>query len=156
MNVLATLHDVRSAIHSLRRSPGFTLIAIVTLALGIGANTSMFSIVNAYVLRPAPYPESDRLDRIYRGTAQNAQGHISPADYLDARSEAKNYGDVAAYGFLDMTLSEAGQPAETTRGLRISTNLFSVLGLAPQLGRGFRPDEEVLGNHRVLVISHRC
>ena len=86
MNGLAVLGDLRFAVKSLARSPGFTLIAIVTLGLGIGANTSMFSILNGYMLRPLPYPDSDRLDRIYRATAQNSRGGVSPADYLDLKS----------------------------------------------------------------------
>ncbi len=152
---LAILRDLHFAIKSLRRSPGLVLIAIVTLGLGIGANTSMFSILNGYMLQPAPYPDSDQLDRIYRTTAQNSRGGISPADYLDLKSEMNGYGEIAAYAGFDMSLSEPGQPAETPFALRISANLFSTLGTEPQLGRSFRPDETLLGNHRVLMISHR-
>ena len=143
------------AIKSLCRSPGFTLIAIVTLGLGIGANTSMFSILNGYLLRPAPYADRDRLDRIYRATRQDSRGGFSPADYLDLKSEMSGYGEIAAYTSSDMSLSEPGKPAEMAQGLRISANLFSTLGTTPQLGRSFRPDEEISGNHRVLIISHR-
>ena len=139
------MNDVRFALKSLARTPGFTLIAVVTLALGIGANTSAFSILNALLLRPLPYAESRELDRIYRTTTQNARGAISPADYLDLRSQSSGYGDMAAYGVTDMSLSEPGQPAEMALGLRISANLFSTLGTKPQLGRSFRPDEERLG-----------
>ena len=74
------------AIKSLLRSPGFTLLAIVTLGLGIGANTSMFSILNGYMLRPAPYADRDLLDRIYRATRQDSRGGFSPADYLYLKS----------------------------------------------------------------------
>ena len=98
---LTVLGDLRFAIKSLRRSPGFTLIAIITLGLGIGANASMFSLLNAYMLRPAPYADRDRLDRIYRATAQNSRGGISPADYLDLKSEMNGYGEIAAYGPLE-------------------------------------------------------
>ena len=152
---LGILRDLRFAIKSLRRSPGFTLIAVITLALGIGATTSAFSILNALLLRPLPYADSRQLDRIYRTTAQNSRGGVSPADYLDLRSQMNGYGEIAAYGISDMSLSEPGEPAEMARGLRISANLFSTLGTAPQLGRSFRPDETLLGNHRVLIISHR-
>src|SRR5438093_9925329 len=152
---VAILPDLRFAIKSLRRSPGFTLIAIVTLGLGIGANTSMFSILNGYMLRPAPYPDRDQVDRIYRATPQNPLGAFSAADYLDLKSEMKGYGEVATYGISDMSLSEPGKPAETAEGLRVSANLFSILGTNPQLGRSFRPDEEILGNHHVLILSHR-
>jgi putative ABC transport system permease protein len=149
------MNDVRFALKSLARTPGFTLIAVVTLALGIGANTSAFSILNALLLRPLPYADSRELVRIYRATAQSARGAVSAADYLDLRSQVSGYGDVAAYGVADMSVSEPGQPAEMALALRISANLFSTLGAEPGLGRGFRRDEEVAGNHRVLILSHR-
>jgi putative ABC transport system permease protein len=151
----AILRDLRLAVKSLRRSSGFTFIAIVTLGLGIGANSSMFSILDGYMLRPAPYPESDRLDRIYRATPQNARGGVSPADYNDLKSEMNGYGEIAAYAGSDVSVSAPGSPAEMTAGLRVSANLFSTLGSEPRLGRGFRPEEEILGNHRVLVLSDR-
>src|SRR6267143_3235834 len=157
MNKLSgILGDVRFAIRSLSRAPGFVLIAVVTLGLGIGANTSAFSVLNEVLLRPLPYADTDHLDRIYRATAQNSRGGISPADYLDLKSEMNGYGEIAAYGSSDMSLSEPGKPAEMAEGARASANLFSTLGVAPALGRGFRPDEALLGNHRVLVISNRC
>jgi predicted permease len=152
---LAVLRDLRFAAKSLVRSPSFTLIAVITLGLGIGANTSMFSILNGYMLRPSPYPDRDRVDRIYRATRRDARGGISPADYLDLKSQMSGYGDIAAYTVSDMSLSEPGKPAEMAEGLRVSANLFSTLGTTPDLGRSFRPDEEILGNHRVLIISHR-
>ena len=152
---LPILRDLRFAIKSLQRTPGFTIIAVITLGLGIGANTSMFSVLDGYLLRAAPYPDRDRLERIYRTTPQNSRGGFSPADYLDLRSEMNGYGEIAAYGVSDMSLSEPGKPAEVAEGLRISANLFTTLGTKPLLGRGFRADEEILGNHHVLVISHR-
>ncbi|PYQ09261.1 MAG: permease [Acidobacteria bacterium] len=152
---LNAMNTLRFAIKSLARTPGFTLIAIVTLGLGIGANTSMFSILNGYMLRPAPYADHDRLDRIYRATRQDSRGGFSPADYLDLKPEMSGYGEIATYAGSDVSLSEPGKPAEMAMGLRISANLFSTLGATPELGRSFRPDEEILGNHRVLVISHR-
>lgn len=149
------MNEIRFALKSLRRSPGFTLVAAITLAVGIGANTSAFSILNATLLRPLPYPEADRLDRIYRATAQDARGGISPADYADLELQANGYGEIAAYGIFDMSLAEPGQPAEMARGLRVSANLFPTLGVEPQLGRGFRPDETVPGNHRVVILAYR-
>jgi len=150
---IAILGDVRFAIRSLSRSPGFVLIAVITLGLGIGANTSAFSLINEVFLRPLPYPDSGQVDRIYRATPQNSRGGVSPADYLDLKSQMNGYGDIAAYAFADMSLSAPGEPAETARGLRISGNFFPILGVQPELGRSFRT-EEVLGNHRVLIISH--
>jgi putative ABC transport system permease protein len=152
---LAILPDLRFAIRSLARSPGFVLIAVITLGLGIGANTAAFSVINEVLLRPLPYPDSGQLDRIYRAIPQNSRGGVSPADYLDLKRQMGGYGEIAAYAFADMNLSEPGQPAEMAHGLRISDDLFSTLGIQPELGRSFRPDETLLGNHRVLMISQR-
>jgi putative ABC transport system permease protein len=151
----AVLDDLRFAIRSLRRTPGFTVIAIITLGLGIGATTSSFSIPNEVLFRPLPYPDSGQLDRIYRAIPQNSRSGFSPADYLDLKPQMSGYGEIAAYAFTDMNLSEPGQPAEMAHGLRVSDNLFSTLGVEPRLGRGFRPDEAILGNHHVLLISDR-
>jgi putative ABC transport system permease protein len=147
--------DTRFALRQLTKSPGFTLTAIVTLGLGIGANTSMFTVINGLVLRPLPYADADHIDRLYRATAQNPRGGFSPADYLDLKSAMSGYGEVAAYGEAPLSIAEPGQPAEMPPGFRASANLFSVLGVQPELGRNFRPDEDRAGNHRVLIISHR-
>jgi putative ABC transport system permease protein len=152
---VAVLSDFRLAIRSLAHAPGFVLIAVITLGLGIGANTSMFSILNGYMLRPAPYAEHDRLDRIYRATRRDSRGGFSPADYLDLKPQMSGYGEIATYKSADMSLTEPGKPPEMAVGLRVSANLFSTLGTTPELGRSFRPDEEIPGNHRVLIISHR-
>ncbi len=148
------LTDVRGAIKSLLRSPGFTLIAVVTIALGIGANTAMFSILDSYLLRPAPYPDRDRVERIYRALPQDPVGGFSPADYLELKA-SNGYGDVAAYTGSDISLSQPGRPAEMAVGVRVSANLFATLGARPYLGRDFRPEEEIPGNHRALIISER-
>jgi predicted permease len=148
--------NLRLAARSLLRSPGFTLLAIVTLGLGIGANTGMFSILNSILLKPLPYPESEQLDRIDRATAQNPVGRVSPADFLDLRREMQSYGEIAAYTLGDTSLSERGQPAEIVRALRATTNLFFTLRVQPQLGRDFLPREELPGNDRVVIISERC
>jgi predicted permease len=153
--LFATLTDIRIAIRSLSRSPGLVLVAVVTLGLGIGANTSMFSLLYHYTLRPATYADRDRMDRIYRATPRTSVGAFSPADYLAVKPEMKGYGDIAAYGGADVSIAEAGHPAEMAVALRASANLFDVLGSRPRLGRSFRPDEEVFGNHRVLIISDR-
>ncbi len=152
----AVLGDLRFAIKSLARSPGFVLIAVIMLGLGIGAYTSAFTLPNEVLLRPLPYPDTDHLDRLYRATPQDSRGDVSPADYLDLTSQMNGYGTIAAYAFSDMSFSAPGEPAQMARGLRVSDNLFFTLGVEPQLGRSFRPDETLRGNHRVLIISHRC
>src|SRR5687767_12994592 len=151
-NILA---DLRFAFMSLRRSPGFTLVAIITLGLGIGANTAAFSILNEVLLRPLPYRDTEQLDRVFRVIAGNPRGAISPADFGDFAAEMHAYGEVAAYAYSDMTLSEPGTPAELASGARVSPNLFPTLGIEPQRGRAFRPEENTLGNHRVVMVSNR-
>lgn len=148
--------NLHFAFRSLVRSPGFTFLAIITLGLGIGANTAMFSIVNTVLLKPLPYPKSEQLQRLDRVTPQNPQGRVSAADYLDLRREMQAYGDIGAYSLGDTSLSEPGQPAEVVRALRISANLLSVLGVQPQLGRNFLAREDVAGNDHVVILSQRC
>jgi predicted permease len=150
------LSSLRFAARSLIHSPGFTLLAIITLGLGIGANTAMFSLINSILLKPLPYPQSEQLQRLDRVTPQNPQGRVSAADYLDLRREMEGYGDIGAYALGDTSLSEPGQPAEVVRALRITSNLFSVLRVQPQLGRNFLPKEDVPGNDRVVILSQRC
>jgi len=148
--------NFRFAFRSLLRSPGFTLLAVITLGLGIGANTAMFSIVNTVLLKPLPYPKSEQLQRLDRVTPQNPAGRVSAADYLDLRREMQTYGDIGAYALGDTSLSEPGQPADVVRALRITSNLLSVLGVQPQLGRNFLPREDVAGSDHVVILSQRC
>src|SRR5438045_5459674 len=131
------------AFRALLRSPGFTFSAIITLGLGIGANTAMFSIVNTVFLKPLPYPKSDQLQRLDRVTPQNPQGRVSAADYLDLQREMQTYGDIGAYALGDTSLSEPGPPAEGVRALRSTANLLSVLRVQPHHGRQLRPREGV-------------
>jgi predicted permease len=149
------LKDFRLALRQLVRSPGFTLLAILTLALGIGANTAMFSVLNGVLLKPLPYPDLAHLDGIYRTTAQSPAGSVSPADFRDLQREMGGYGEIAAYAYANMSLSEPGQPAEMPRSLLVTPNLFSTLGTRLQLGRDFQPREGVAGNDRVLILSQR-
>jgi putative ABC transport system permease protein len=152
---LAIVPDLRVALKSLLRTPGFTLIAIVTLGMGVGANTSAFSVINEVLLRPLPYPDPGRIDRIYRVTPQNSRGGVAPADYLDFEREKSGYGEVSGYAFADLNVSAPGEPAEMVRGLRVSPTFFPILGVQPELGRFFRPEEARAGNHRLLILSHR-
>jgi predicted permease len=146
----------RFALRSFRRSPGFALLAIITLALGIGGNTMMFSAFTSIVQKPLPYPGQDALQRFYRATPQGQSGDFSPADFRDLQGGAANYGEVAAYTPSDCSLSEPGQPAEMVSGIRCTSNLLRVLGVLPQLGRNFLPQEDLPGNDRVVIISDRC
>ena len=150
------LMDLRLGVRSLWKSPGFTLTAGLTLALGIGANTAMFSVLNGIMLKPLPYAENARLESIHRVTAQDPEGEFSVADFLDLQRAAGGYGEVAAFAGGDVSLAEPGQPAELADAIRITPNFFSLLGLRPQTGRDFRADEAVPGQDRLLIISERC
>ncbi|MEY2556761.1 MAG: hypothetical protein QOE34_186, partial [Verrucomicrobiota bacterium] len=147
--------SLRFAVRSLARSPGFTLLAIITLGLGIGANTAMFSIINSLMLKPLPYPDSAQLDAIYRATPQNREGDFSPADLIDLQHAKESYGDVAAYAVSDASLSEPGHAAEMAHAARSTSNLFSLLGTQPQLGRDFRSGDDTPGRDRVVILSQR-
>ena len=107
--------DLKFAFRSLFKRPGFVAVAVITLALGIGGNTAMFSLFNSAVLKPLPYVDSERLDRIDRATPQNRQGRASPADFLDLRKEPGPYERLAGYVAGDVSLAEPGQAAEVVR-----------------------------------------
>ncbi|HUG10224.1 MAG TPA: ABC transporter permease [Opitutaceae bacterium] len=147
--------DLRFAFRQLVRSPGFSILAIVTLGLGIGANTSMFSALNGVVFKQLPYANLDQLDRIYRVTPQNAEGNMSPADFLELQKSSDTYGDYAASAHNQVSLSDPGQPAQQASAARATANFFSMLGVQPQLGRGFLPGEGAAGLDRVAVLSQR-
>lgn len=150
------LKDLRFAVRQLIKSPSFTLLAVVTLGLGIGINTAMFNMLYSILMKPLPYPESAQLDRIFRATAQSPRGNVSPAEVLDLRREMADYGEIAAYTLADSSLSGPGQPAEMAPALRVSSNFFSILRIPPQFGRAFQRTEETPGNDRVVIISQRC
>ena len=148
--------DLHFGVRQLARSPGFTLLAVVTLGLGIGANTAMFSLVNSILLKPLPYADSAQLDRLFRATPQNRDGGFSPADYRDLQQGIAPYGEVAAYLGGEASLADPGQPAEMETAFRFSANLLPMLGVKVQLGRNFRSTEEIHGNDRVVILSQRC
>src|SRR5262249_40366684 len=142
---------------SLARTPGFTLFGVLTLALGIGANTVMFSTFNSIVLKPLPYPDPERLERIDRVTPHDSHGKLAPADFVDLRRQIDDgLGELAAYGFLDVSLADKGQPSQIVEAARATATLFPMLGVKPLLGRTFRSDEEIPSEDRVLVLARRC
>ncbi|HVT74434.1 MAG TPA: ABC transporter permease [Lacunisphaera sp.] len=145
--------SLRLAARSLRKSPGFTLTAVATLALGIGVNTAMFSVVNTLLLRPAPYPQPDRLVRLFRTTAEARDWTLSLPDLRDAAT-SDAFATVTPFQWWSFSLAEPGQPAELLHGAIASANLFTTLGVQPFLGRGFTAEEQQPGRDRVAVISH--
>ncbi len=150
------LKDLSLGVRQLIRTPGFSLLAIITLGLGIGANTAMFSLVNSVLLKPLPYPDSAQLDRLYRVTAQNPEGGFSYADFHDLQQAARPYGKVTAYLVGEAALAEPGRPADMAASSRIGANFLPLLGVQLQAGRNFLTAEETPGNDRVVILSQRC
>ena len=148
--------DLRFAARALAKSPGFGLIAIVSLALGIGANTAMFSYVDAVLLRPLPVPESGRIVEVAATTPDVRLGRVSYADYVDLRDRAKTLQALASYEFFTAGIAaHSNQVPRYTLDAAVSGNFFSGLRIRPVLGRGIRPDEDAVeGRDAVAVISY--
>ena len=145
--------SLKFVLRSLRKSPGFTGIALLTLALGIGVNTAMFGLVNALLLRPAPYPDAERLVAVFRTGPQSKSWPLSEPDLRDERAQVKSLKSLAAFQWWSFSLAEPGQPAEQLQGLFASAALFSTLGVQPSLGRSFTVEEEADGRDRVVVLT---
>jgi len=152
-----TIQDLRFAARTLRRNPGFTAAAIAVLALGIGANTAIFSATNAFLFRPLPFGDADRLVRIYETNPEFGwtDENAAPANVLDWREQVDAFEDVAAYsGFVNrVTHVRDGEP-ELLGVVNVTGNFFSVLGVKAEVGRGFTWDETWAGNDAVVVLSH--
>ncbi|HMJ90660.1 MAG TPA: ABC transporter permease [Candidatus Acidoferrum sp.] len=148
------MNDLKFAFRQLLKNPGFTAMAVLTLALGIGANTSMFTMLNALLLRSLPYPDADRLVRAYRTSPQSQAWPHSAADFLDQREQNNVFDHMAAFSWWNFNFAEPGEPAERIRGMRATSDFFSVLGVQPALGRGFTAEEDQPGRAEVVVLSH--
>jgi putative ABC transport system permease protein len=144
--------DVRFSFRQLRRNPGFTSIALITLALGIGANTAIFSVVRGVLLRDLPYAESTRLLRVV-STVDGYQASVSPADFNDWRNQTTAFTALAASDESTVNLTGSG-PAERFTQARVSANLFQLLGITPILGRAFAPGEDDKAAPRVVILSY--
>ncbi len=145
--------DLRYGARMLLRSPGVTVVAVLALALGIGANTAIFSVVNGVLLRPLPYEEPDRLVRLSEDSPQVPQMSISYPNFLDWQEQNKVFDGIAAMQFQSMNLTGADEP-ERLAGRNVSANFFAVLGVRPLLGRAFAPEEDRPGASRVCVLSN--
>jgi putative ABC transport system permease protein len=143
--------DVRFGLRSLLRSPAFTVVAILCLALGIGANAAIFSVLNAVLLRALPYPEPDRIVRIWEMT-ESFTGTVSVPNYRDWVQQATGFEQLAAYRGGSANLQGTGEP-ERVRSLAATPNLFQVLQSSPQLGRVFDPARDEPGKAQVVVVS---
>ncbi len=141
------------ALRSLRRQPTFTLIALATLALGIGANTAIFSVIKTVVLNPLPYPDPERIVVVWEVSPDGNQDRVSIPTFEDWRTEARSLGSLAAYRHVDFSFSGRGDP-QNVPGVRATPELFTVLRANAMLGRAFTRDEAVVGADRVVVVSH--
>jgi len=146
--------DMRFGLRVLFKNPGFTLVAVIALALGIGANTAIFTVVNAVLLRPLPYKDPEQLMMIWEDAAKVGFRHNvpSPANFLDWRNRSQLFAAMAATHRATFNLTGAGDP-ERIDGRRVSANLFSLLGVEPQLGRVFATEEDQPGSNHVVVLS---
>ena len=146
------LQDVRYGLRILRQSPGFAAIAVVTLALGIGANTALFSIVNGVLLNPLPYPHAEQLTSVYGEAPGATQGYVTYLNFLDWQRESKSFSSMAMYRHEDYNLTGVSQALRVS-GYMISADFFSTLGVKPVLGRTFRTDDDQLGAAPVVILG---
>ncbi len=151
------LSDIRYAFRMMAKQPGFAALAILAFALGIGANVAIFSVVNAVLLRPLPYPHSERLINIRERTPTFPGGSVSYPNFLDWRAAQKSFTDLALYRRESYNLSseKGGTPPERIGGCRVTANFFTILGTPPQLGRDFTDADDVPHGSKVLLISDK-
>src|SRR5919205_457506 len=151
----SVIRDVKFALRGLLKRPAFTVIAVLTLALGIGANTAIFTVVNAVLLRPLPLKEPDRLMTFWHSAPAKGLRHLDLNDALFAyyRDRTRTFESLAAYETGEFALTGNGDP-EVVPGAIITFNYFNVLGREPLLGRAFNAKEDTPGNNNVAVLSY--
>ncbi len=148
----ALLQDLRYGLRMLAKNPGFTAVAVLTLALGIGANTAIFSVVNGVLLNPLPFSDPDRLVALYSRTPDSPRWSISYPNFLDWVRDNRSFSDLAAYRAYDFNLTGMGEP-ERVPAEMVSASFLPLLGVKTVIGRTFRPVEDQLGGATVVVIS---
>ena len=146
------LQDIRYSIRVLVAKPGFTLVAVLTIALGIGANTAIFSVINSVLLRPLPFDEPDQLTLMWTTTEEDANSAVSWLDFIDWSEQSEVYEAMAVFRRENHILTGVGA-AERLLGARVSAGFFEVLGRSVQLGRSFSPEEDDDGSEQVAIIS---
>jgi hypothetical protein len=151
--MLTIWQDLRYAFRMLAKNPGFTAIAVVTLALGIGANTALFSVVNGVLLNPLPFHEPDRLVAVYSKTTEG-QDSISYPNFVDWQRDNRSFSALAAFRPYDFNLTGLGEP-ERVKSNMVSYSFFPVLGVKPVQGRVFTEEEDQLGATPVALISEK-
>ena len=149
------LQDLRYAVRMLGKSPSFTLVIVLTLALSIGANSAIFSVIDGVLLKPLPYPQADRIARVFYKSAEYPKFPVNPWDFLDFRARNRSFENFAMYTHADVQLSGTGGDPVKLSAFRISSGYFRVLGLRPARGREFDFSEERPGNGNVVILSDR-
>jgi putative ABC transport system permease protein len=147
------IRDVRHAVRTLRQSPGFTIVAVLTLAVGIGANTAIFSFLDAILLKPLPYAGADRIVRVMEKPPRGERNGISTLNFLDWQKDNTVFDFLSAQSGDAVTLTGGAEPVQLRGGL-VSAGYFKVFGIEAALGRTFLSGEDQLGRHQVAVISH--
>jgi hypothetical protein len=149
------LHDLRYAARMQLKNPAFTIVAVIALALGIGANTAIFSVVNTVLLRPLPYKDPDRLVMVWEDATKAGFPRDVPtnANFIDWRDQNQVFEGMAAMANDSFNLTGAGDP-ERLDGTRVSASLFQILGVDPQIGRVFTAAEDQPGSERVVLLSY--
>ncbi len=148
------MNDLKFAFRQLLKNPGFTVVAVLTLALGIGANTAIFSVVNAVLLKPLSYDQPGQLVQAFEAPRPGQQNSVSPGVFLDWREQSKSFDSFAAYSSIVLNLTGTGEP-ERLNGLRMSANGLQLLRAPPLIGRVFAPDEDQAGKEKVVVLTHQ-
>lgn len=147
--------DVRYSLRQLFKHKGFTIVAVLTLALGIGINTAMFSVLNTFLFGSLPYPQSDQLVQIWRTSPHSQNWPHSIANFFDQHDQNTVFEKMAAYNFTSRNLTEQGQTAERLLSLAATADFFPMLGVAPAYGRVFKPEEFEPGADNVIVLTDR-
>jgi len=148
----ALVSELRSALRRLRRSLGFTAAAVATLALGIGANTALFSVTNAVLLRPLPFPQPERLQTVWEQERDGTESNTGYPTFRDLADRNRTLEAAAAAGYWQPTLTGVAAP-ERLEGLKVSASFFGILGVRPQLGRDFRPEDDRPGADREVLVT---
>jgi putative ABC transport system permease protein len=147
------ISDIRFAFRQLLKSPGFAAVALLTLALGIGVNTTMFTLLNALVLQSSPAPDSGRLVSVSRTSTHSQFWPHSPAQFYDIQKQSTSFERLAAYTWVNFNLADPGQPAERLSGMVVSADFFPTYRIRPLLGRVFTPEDDQAGAGQVAVLS---
>src|SRR5581483_12143279 len=152
----ALIQDVRFGLRLLRRTPGFTVAATLALALGIGATTAVFTLLDRVVLRPLPYPNADRLSMVWETNDTKGLAHerLSPVNFMDYRALSQVFEDAAAWWYPQLNLTQPDREPMRVNAIETSANFCSVLGVQPLLGAAFQPTPLWSRDARVLI-SHR-